>query len=141
MHPVLKEDLGKKPYKMMKHPELTEHHVGIPASIPWTFYLVHFRDKNLSYLSHISQVLRSKTAKGRGSNSTTTATCRLQYVSGRSARPKSCVGNRGARIIGALYRWSSANTNLRFRLSAVRMVRADIPALDPKDRRTRAWGC
>ncbi|KAF2357473.1 hypothetical protein FHG87_011771 [Trinorchestia longiramus] len=41
------------------------------------FYLVHFGDEGLSYPSHFSQVPRSKTAKGMGSNSTRTDTCRL----------------------------------------------------------------
>ncbi|KAF2365812.1 hypothetical protein FHG87_003432 [Trinorchestia longiramus] len=31
MFPVLKENLGKKPYKMMKHHELTEHHERMRA--------------------------------------------------------------------------------------------------------------
>ncbi|KAF2359308.1 hypothetical protein FHG87_009936 [Trinorchestia longiramus] len=42
------------------------------------FYQVHFGDKGLSYPSHFSQVLQSKTAKRVGSNSTKTDTCRLQ---------------------------------------------------------------
>ncbi|KAF2355070.1 hypothetical protein FHG87_014174 [Trinorchestia longiramus] len=39
------------------------------------FYLVHFGDKGLSYPSHFSPVPQSKTAKGRGSNSTRTDMC------------------------------------------------------------------
>ncbi|KAF2348464.1 hypothetical protein FHG87_020779 [Trinorchestia longiramus] len=44
------------------------------------FYLVHFRAKGLSYSSHFSRVLRSKTAKGMGSNSTRTYTSRLRCI-------------------------------------------------------------
>ncbi|KAF2352774.1 hypothetical protein FHG87_016470 [Trinorchestia longiramus] len=41
------------------------------------FYLIDFGDKSLSYPLHFSRVPQSKTAKGTGSNSTRTDTCRL----------------------------------------------------------------
>ncbi|KAF2355596.1 hypothetical protein FHG87_013646 [Trinorchestia longiramus] len=44
------------------------------------FYLIHFRDKGLSYPSQFSRVPQSKTAKGMGSNSTRTDTCRLRCI-------------------------------------------------------------
>ncbi|KAF2365863.1 hypothetical protein FHG87_003381 [Trinorchestia longiramus] len=44
------------------------------------FYLVHFGDKGLSYSSHVFRVPQSKTAKGMGSNSTKTDTCRLRCI-------------------------------------------------------------
>ncbi|KAF2348654.1 hypothetical protein FHG87_020590 [Trinorchestia longiramus] len=43
-------------------------------------FLVHFGDKCLSYPSHFSRVPQSKTAKGMGSNSTRTDTCRLRCL-------------------------------------------------------------
>ncbi|KAF2347562.1 hypothetical protein FHG87_021683 [Trinorchestia longiramus] len=44
------------------------------------FYLVHFGDKGLIYPSYFSLVPQSKTAKGMGSNSTGTDTCRLLCI-------------------------------------------------------------
>ncbi|KAF2354047.1 hypothetical protein FHG87_015198 [Trinorchestia longiramus] len=44
------------------------------------FYLVYFEDKGLSYPSHFFRVSQSKIAKGMGSNSTRTDTCRLRCI-------------------------------------------------------------
>ncbi|KAF2357810.1 hypothetical protein FHG87_011436 [Trinorchestia longiramus] len=44
------------------------------------FYLVHFGDKDLSYLSHYFRVPQSKNTKGIGSNSTRTDTYRLRCI-------------------------------------------------------------
>ncbi|KAF2349484.1 hypothetical protein FHG87_019760 [Trinorchestia longiramus] len=41
------------------------------------FYLVQFRDKDLSYPSHFSRFPQSKTVMGMGSNSIRTDTCHL----------------------------------------------------------------
>ncbi|KAF2355775.1 hypothetical protein FHG87_013466 [Trinorchestia longiramus] len=121
MYRVLKIDMGKKPYKMVKRHELTENHERMRAersrhilnevlkdsaqshgsNVTQTifhkkrgmaikkprpqffalFYLIHFGDKGLSYYpSHVSRVPQSKTAKGMGSNSTRTDTCRLRCI-------------------------------------------------------------
>ncbi|KAF2344438.1 hypothetical protein FHG87_024806 [Trinorchestia longiramus] len=57
------------------------------------FYLVHFGDKGLSYLSNFSRVPQSKTAKGMGSNFTRTDTCDA-FVN----RLKAVVHNKGGYI-------------------------------------------
>ncbi|KAF2362750.1 hypothetical protein FHG87_006497 [Trinorchestia longiramus] len=44
------------------------------------FYLVHFGEKGLSYLSHYSRVPQSKTEKEMGNNSTKTDTYRLRCI-------------------------------------------------------------